>query len=247
MRYILLTFLLLLNFSIVNADIIYNLIKIPNLEIHKIDDTNGIKYLFSKKGFVIGDTKNIGCNGIKKNDLDSAFNSVQKNLRHYNSNFLNKINLRFVVVCKNLEISGINTGGIPDNKFRTLILDLKFNKIHFERMIHHEIFHMIDNSYPKLFNKKDWSELNDKNFSYAKCSTCTNLLGLDIKKNNGFLTQYSMSTAEEDMAEIYSLLKTNFYEIDLLIKNDKILLKKKNFLLNSLKKIDKNFNFLNDK
>ena len=130
----------------------------------------------------------------------------QNNLRDYNSNFLRKINLKFVVLCKNLEISSINTGGIPDNKFRTLILDLTFNRNYFERMIHHEIFHMIDNSFPELFKKNKWSELNNKDFFYASCSTCTDLLGLDLEITKGFLTEYSMSTAEEDMAEIYSCL-----------------------------------------
>ena len=52
-----------------------------------------------------------------------------------------------------------------------------------------------------------------------------------------------MSTAEEDMAEIYSLLKTNFKEIDLLIKKDNILTKKKNFLIKGLKEIDEKFIF----
>ena len=216
MRYIILIYILFFNFSYVNADAIYNLIKIPNLEVHKVDDVNGIKYLVSKRGFVIGDTNNIKCNGINNSDLDREFNTIQNNLRDYNSNFLRKINLKFVVLCKNLEISGINTGGIPDNKFRTLILDLTFNQNYFERMIHHEIFHMIDNSFPELFKKNKWSELNNKDFSYASCSTCTDLLGLDLEVTKGFLTEYSMSTAEEDMAEIYSLLKTNFKEIDIL-------------------------------
>ena len=238
MRYIILIFLLFFNFSYVNADAIYNLIKIPNLEVHKVDDVNGIKYLVSKRGFVIGDTNNIKCNGINNSDLDREFNTIQNNLRDYNSNFLRKINLKFVVLCKNLEISGINTGGIPDNKFRTLILDLTFNQNYFERMIHHEIFHMIDNSFPELFEKNKWSELNNKDFSYAECSTCTDLLGLDLEITKGFLTEYSMSTAEEDMAEIYSLLKTNFKEIDLLIKKDNILTKKKNFLINGLKEVE---------
>ena len=209
MRYIILIFLLFFNFSYVNADAIYNLIKIPNLEVHKIDNINGIKYLVSKRGFVIGDTNNIKCNGINNGDLDREF----------------------------------NTGGIPDNKFRTLILDLTFNRNYFERMIHHEIFHMIDNSFPELFKKNKWSELNNKDFSYASCSTCTDLLGLDLEITKGFLTEYSMSTAEEDMAEIYSLLKTNFREIDLLIKKDKILINKKNFLINSLREIDEKFIF----
>ena len=41
MRYIILIFILFFNFSYVNADAIYNLIKIPNLEVHKVDDVNG--------------------------------------------------------------------------------------------------------------------------------------------------------------------------------------------------------------
>ncbi len=243
MRYIILIFLLFFNFSHVNADAIYNLIKIPNLELHKVDNKNGIKYLVSKKGFVIGDTNNIKCNGVNNNDLDDTFNKVQNNLRDYSSNFLKKINLKFVVLCKKLEISGINTGGIPDNKFRTLILDLKFNQKYFERMIHHEIFHMIDNTYPELFKKNKWRELNNKDFSYAACSTCSDLIGLNLEIINGFLTEYSMSTAEEDMAEIYSLLKTNYKETSQLIKKDKILIKKKNFLFNSLQQIDEKFIF----
>ena len=95
MRYIILTFLLFFNFSYVNADAIYNLIKIPNLEVHKVDNINGIKYLASKRGFVIGDTNNIKCKGINNNDLDRQFNTVQNNLRYYNSNFLKKINLNY--------------------------------------------------------------------------------------------------------------------------------------------------------
>ena len=88
MRYIILIFLLFFNFSYVNADAIYNLIKIPNLEVHKVDNLNGIKYLVSKRGFVFGDTNNIKCNGINKSDLDREFNTIQNNLRDYNSNFL---------------------------------------------------------------------------------------------------------------------------------------------------------------
>jgi len=95
MRYIILIFILFFKFSYVNADAIYNLIKIPNLEVHKVDDVNGIKYLVSKRGFVIGDTNNIKCNGINNSDLDREFNTIQNNLRDYNSNFLRKINLKF--------------------------------------------------------------------------------------------------------------------------------------------------------
>ena len=46
-------------------------------------------------------------------------------------------------MCKNLSISELYTAGIPDNIMKTLILDIKFNEDYFERVIHHEIFHII--------------------------------------------------------------------------------------------------------
>ena len=49
-------FLIIIIFQIthVNADEIYNLIKIPNLEIYKFKNNNNIRYLNSKKDFKIG-------------------------------------------------------------------------------------------------------------------------------------------------------------------------------------------------
>ena len=53
-------FLLILIFHIshVNADEIYNLIKIPNLEIYKLKNDNNIRYLSAKGNFKIGTNKN---------------------------------------------------------------------------------------------------------------------------------------------------------------------------------------------
>ena len=68
MRYIILIFILFFNFSYVNADAIYNLIKIPNLEVHKVDDVNGIKYLVSKRGFVIGDTNTVSYTHLRAHE-----------------------------------------------------------------------------------------------------------------------------------------------------------------------------------
>ena len=112
-----------------------------------------------------------------------------------------------MLLCEDLSISGINTAGIPDNVMKTLILDIKFNEKYFERVIHHEVFHIINDSYKDIFDEKIWSSFNPKEFKYAECSTCTKKLGLDTySKNNGFITEYSKSTASEDMAEVFSHL-----------------------------------------
>ena len=180
---ILFILLLIFQFDFVKADEINYLLKIPNLKTYDLKSKNGVKYLTTNKGFQIGAKNNISCEKLDKENLDSKFMLIKNNLDLYNQEFLKKINLRFVVLCQNLFISKINTAGIPDYKKRTLILDLKFNEKYFERVIHHEIFHLIQDSFPKIFNEEIWSNFNKKNFKYAKCSTCTDKLGLDIYNN----------------------------------------------------------------
>ena len=238
---ILIFFILLFNILHVNADEIYNLIKIPNLEIYKLKNNNNIRYLSAKGNFKIGVKKNITCDKVDIDNLNSKFSLIEKNLNLYNSNFLKKIRLKYIVFCENLLISGINTGGIPDNKNRTLILDINFKQKYFERMIHHEIFHMIQNSHDHIFDENKFSSFNKTSFNYAKCSTCTDRLNLDLYKDtNGFLTEYSKSIPSEDMAEIFSFLMTDKNIIKEKIKNDKILSNKVNYIKFSLAKIDKN-------
>jgi hypothetical protein len=143
-------------------------------------------------------------------------------------------------MCENLSISGINTAGIPDHTMKTLILDLKFDEKYFERVIHHEVFHIINDQHIKLFNKSDWNKFNPINFEYAQCSTCTEKLGLDTyTATNGFFTEYSKSTASEDMAEVYShLIYLNPLELMKIRNLDPILDKKISFIENKIKIID---------
>ena len=148
------------------ANTIYNLIKIPNLEIYKIDTENGLRYLYAAKPFRLGIDikKNINCFDSNKKTLDEKYKIVKKNLDRYSLSFLKKINLKYIVLCENLSIAEINTAGIPNNITRTLILDIKFNEKHFERAIHHELFHIINDNYKKLFNENIWKNFNKKNF-----------------------------------------------------------------------------------
>ena len=222
----------------VHANTIYNLIKIPNLEIYETNTPNKLRYLYAKQPFTIGVDNNINCYNSEKKILDKKYKIIRKNLDKYDQKFLKKINLKYIVLCEGLSISKINTAGIPDNVMKTLILDIKFNELYFERVIHHEVFHIINDSYKELFNEKLWSNFNIKEFKYAECSTCTDKLGLDTyKKTDGFFTEYSRSTASEDMAEVFSHLmtKSNLNNID------PILEKKIQFIKLNLLKIDQNF------
>ena len=225
------------------ANTIYDLIKIPNLEIYKINTENGLRYLYATKPFRLGVNieKNINCSNSDKKTLDEKYKIIKKNLDRYSLIFLKKINLKYVVLCENLSIAEINTAGIPNNITRTLILDIKFNEKHFERAIHHELFHMINDSYKELFNENIWKDLNQKSFEYGECSTCNNNWNLDILDNDsGFFTEYAKSTASEDMAEVFSHLM--FYK-NKVYSNDPIIEKKILFIKKNVLKIDNTFKF----
>ena len=225
------------------ANTIYNLIKIPNLEVYEIDTKNKLRYLYATKPFRLGINvkKNIHCLNSDKKTLDNKYKIINKNFNRYSSNFLKKIDLKYIVLCENLSIKKINTAGIPNSLMRTLILDIKFNEQYFERAIHHEVFHIINDNYKEFFNESEWKNFNKKSFKYKKCSTCNNKWNLETyKTTEGFFTQYSKSTASEDMDEVFSHIM--FYK-DKINNNDSIIKKKILFIKKNISKIDKTFKF----
>jgi hypothetical protein len=237
--------LLIIFITPVKANTIYNLIKIPNLEIYEINTKNKLKYFYAVRPFRLGTQKNIVCSNPNKKDLDAKYKIIHKNLSRYSYDYLKKINLKYIVMCKNLSISELYTAGIPDNVMKTLILDIKFNENYFERVIHHEVFHVIHLQHKEVFNEEEWIKFNNSNFKYAECSTCTENIGLEqYKETKGFFTEYSKSTASEDMAEVYShMVFLKEKEINQIRKSDPILNNKISYIENKIKEIDKTFTF----
>ena len=237
--------ILLILISPANANTIYNLIKIPNLEIYKTNTANGLKYPKASKPFQVGiRNNNVKCFNSNIKNIDEKYKIILNNFKRYSSDFLKKINLKYIVLCEDLSVSGINSAGVPNHKMKTLIIDIKFNKDHFERVIHHEIFHIINEGYKHYFKKNVWKNYNNATFKYAECSTCSDRLNLLLyEKTKGFLTEYSMSTPSEDMAEVFSFLMTDKTNIENKAIKDSILNKKINFIKENLLKIDNKFNF----
>ena len=237
--------LLIIFITPVKANTIYNLIKIPNLEIYEINTKNKLKYFYAVRPFRLGTQKNIVCSNPNKKDLEVKYKMIHKNLSRYSYDYLRKINLKYIVMCKNLSISELYTAGIPDNVMKTLILDIKFNENYFERVIHHEVFHVMHLQHKEVFNEEDWIKFNNSNFKYAECSTCTENIGLEqYKETKGFFTEYSKSTASEDMAEVYShMIHLKKTKINQIRKSDPILNNKISYIENKIMEIDNSFTF----
>ena len=237
--------LLIIFITPLKANTIYNLIKIPNLEIYEINTKNKLKYFYAVRPFRLGTQKNIVCSNSNKKDLDAKYKIIHKNLSRYSYDYLKKINLKYIVMCENLSISELYTAGIPDNVMKTLILDIKFNEDYFERVIHHEVFHIIHLQHKSIFNEEEWIKFNNSNFKYAECSTCTKKISLEqYQETKGFFTEYSKSTASEDMAEVYShMIFLKEKEINQIRKSDPILNNKISYIENRIKEIDNSFTF----
>ena len=95
----------------------------------------------------VGKNENIKCNKLSNKFNINKFNIFNNSMKKYNLNFLQKINMNYVIFCEHLTINDILTAGIPNPTVSTLILDSAFDDKFFERAIHHEIFHMIQANY----------------------------------------------------------------------------------------------------
>ena len=73
MRILIIIFIFFSYYSSLNANEIFNLIKIPNLEVFNLDSENKIKYLSLKKSFTIGTTKNITCDKANESNLKKKY------------------------------------------------------------------------------------------------------------------------------------------------------------------------------
>ena len=69
MRFLLIIFIFFSCYSSLYANEIFNLLKIPNLEVLDLNSKNKIKYFNTKENFIIGATQNIVCDKVEKNNL----------------------------------------------------------------------------------------------------------------------------------------------------------------------------------
>ena len=230
---------------IAHADALYYLLKIPDLKLQEIDKNNNLRYLLAKKSFKVGILENsVTCERADDNLVYKKNSVIRENIKIYDKLFLKKINLKYIVICKDMTVASIPALGIPNHPLKTIIININTNDYNLARTIHHEIFHIINNQYPDKFDSQIWKRFNEKSFKYSNCSPCNYINGLNIiQKNDGFLSEYSKKNVSEDMAEVYSFLMLKNMEIKKKIFQDKILKKKVDYIKTKIFEIDNIFSF----
>ena len=214
-------------------------------EIEKFDfsiySKNRIFLMYAYSDILAGKIDNIKCN--KLNFDINKFNLLIHALKKYDLSFLNKNNANYFVLCENLKINNYLAAGFANSNVSTIIIDLSMDKNFIERVIHHEIFHIIFSNHDTKLLNQNWLKQNADDFIYKKCLTCNLSYGTEISyEYQGFLTDYSKYSLSEDQAEVFSVWMTDISTLNLISKNDGILKNKIKILKNFLNKINFNRN-----
>lgn len=97
--------------------------------------------------------------------------------------------------------------------------------------IHHEVYHMITTKISLKDYKLKWQNCNPQGFHYEQNATKEHGYGLGESADIGFLTGYSRSSVEEDMAEVFAVMMLKYdwsvkrMENDTIIRNKVMLIK----------------------
>ena len=145
--------------------------------------------------------------------------------------FFEKIKLKYIVLCEKLKVGEVNALGFANPEMETILLNINVNNKNFERVIHHEVFHIIENNYKKFFPDAVWAKFNKPNFYYSGSSANPEAYSLaKLSNTNGFFSEYAKYSIAEDMAETFSFMNSRKKYVSEVINSDKILNKKVIFI-----------------
>jgi len=100
--------------------------------------------------------------------------------------------------------------GLYNDRDRVILLEIArgSNPIRQRHNIHHELFHMMERSVQRMvrLDEEEWSKLNKDHFVYGQPSRYKESESFSSPPREGFATVYSLTSPQEDRAEIYACL-----------------------------------------
>ena len=180
-------------------------------------------------------------------------------INKYPQDFIKNIDLREVVFVKNISVTQkLNEKTVthyraayPDYPNEVLFYDIYYGKFYkpYEReIIHHELYHMVEEEINGSSYYKDpiWASFNDPKFKYKSggAQAYEDKLDISSKPPKGFISTYSTYGLEEDKAEIFANLMIPKLSKKLysLAAHDPILAKKMEYMKKFLSKHSKYMN-----
>ncbi len=145
--------------------------------------------------------------------LNSYLSIFELEISKYPDQFFRSIGLKRIIFVKNLFYKELPAQGLYNDSTKTLYFnfsDTRGGRLALRHNVHHEIYHVIHSHFD--INPDDtWHNLNIPDFKYTHrgrhhqvvATQSENYFSPDIP---GFVTDYAMTSAEEDQAEVFACL-----------------------------------------
>ncbi len=189
----------------------------------------GVSLIAAKDRLEIG----IAYNQADEEKANSYIESfLCKELSIYSTNVLKRSRLSSIILCKNLASLGEKKAGLADLKmigFRKLLgnrlfIDVETPQNSYTRaVIHHELYHSIDNSddFNGLYDNQ-WKKLNHPKFTYKDDLP----VNQEHEAETGFISTYAMTAVHEDKAEMFCHMIVDYSGTEKRAKEDNVLRRK---------------------
>lgn len=176
----------------------------------KETEIKGLRLVDAKLGIAIGyvesDTRPGGgkylCGGMSKATAISAAKVVSNALGRIPKTSLDRVRLKYVIVCSRALASGQSIGGIPVPPLNLLMLNMG-DREHGEHLVLHELYHLVEYRFGS-FSDTEW----DRRFGggYANSYASGSKVSAIGSGKPGFLNSYSETFAHEERAELFAHL-----------------------------------------
>lgn len=175
-----------------------------------------------------------------------ALSNLQSALRKYPAEVLKK-NVRKIYVLGNLSFFGMEYGGTSSSDV-VYIVHYDYDKYYSETTFHHEFASILLRNYSTDFDTNAWNALNPKEFTYSGDGISALADGnsstyIDYELvEQGFINEYSMSCAEEDICSIVEQLFSPDYDFWQIYEDFPLMRAKVDFIIRFYSEINDTFN-----
>jgi hypothetical protein len=175
-------------------------------------------------------------------ELDRYRKILAQEIQRYPRDLIRQSRLRRIILCRDLSFDGQNRAAVPDFEHDTLYLDVvagDYDRAYQCQAIHHDFFHIIDyQDDGELYSDDRWAKLNIPSFQYGSGGVSMQddpASGMPWD-SPGFLNKYSTSGVEEDKAEIFAHMMTDYALIEKRAASDDVIRKKMSLMKTLLAK-----------
>jgi len=174
----------------------------------------------------------IGASNADARELKFYYLNIASEFLLYPPGVVKQSRLKRIVLCRGLSFAGQHRAAVPDFEHDTLYYDVvrgAYSRSYQRHAIHHEFFHIIDyEDDGQVYSDETWAGLNPPTFRYGDGGAKMQgdpLSGLPTEIP-GFLTTYATSGVEEDKAEMFAYMITDYNVVAKRAADDVVIQKK---------------------